>query len=996
MPDEKAVKKEFKLKAQKEPEKHYPVEVLKEEGFKRQICRKCGTFFWSVLEREICGDAACTGGYTFIGNSPAKKKMDFIKVWKEFSKLFKKLGYTPIKRYPVIARWREDAYFVQASIYDFQPYCVRGEIEPPANPLVVPQFCLRFNDIDNVGFTGRHYTGFVMIGQHAFEKKENYKPNDYLRHIYAWLTRGMLLPKEEIQFHEDAWAGGGNLGPSMEFFSGGLEIGNQVYMQYEIANSSLKELEIKVLDMGMGQERPAWFTMATSTSYEANFGDVIEKLYRKTGIRKKEEIVNKFLPFSGILNFEEVENIDQAWQKIANSIGVEVKNLKEEVVPLARLYALADHARSLLFAIGDGALPSNVGGGYNLRTLLRRALDFIEIYSWDVSLFDVLSWHAGYLKPQYPEVSENLDEIEKILEAEQEKYKETKARQIVASLKERRKGINLEKLIELYDSNGITPEALKNSGMDIELPADFYARVSALHEKVEREEKEEVLSPFDLKGLEKEKTEALYYSDMLNFDAKILKVLNSYLVLDRTAFYPKGGGQEYDKGVIRSEGKEARVVAVYKKDNLVLHQVDFPLFGEGEKVKGFIDKARRAQLTKHHTATHIINGSARAMLGEHIWQSGAEKTEEKARLDITHYSSLSLEEIEELEKRANEIVRKALQITHKIYSRDEAEKRFGFRIYQGGAVPGKELRIISIAKEIDVEACGGTHLKNTKDAELIRVISSSKIQDGVVRLEFCAGEACLKYLKNELESFKSALQEIKKEAKTEEVEELGREAEKAIEAQEKEKLINQKRLETFQKVSGEMRSASEVFSTSREELAKTVKRFVTEIALLRNENLSLNGELWKSVKKEFSNLESACTEIFELWKALRRENEKLREIKVKEELEFKAEEIGKIKFIFAELKNTRKELANIASKISEKCDAAVLLSLEENGTAIAVLTKNEEIDAREIIGIVAKILEGKGGGKKDFAQGFAARKEKEKIEEAKSAVREYIQKLRPV
>ncbi|MEE8402152.1 MAG: alanine--tRNA ligase-related protein, partial [Candidatus Hydrothermarchaeaceae archaeon] len=271
MQSESELKKQFRTRAQKEPEKYYPVEILKEEGFSRRKCPNCGNFFWAVGDRRVCGEPECSGGYTFIGDSPAGERMDFIETWQKFAALFDKLGYTPISRYPVVARWRADADFVQASIYDFQPHCVSGEIDPPANPLVVPQFCLRFNDTDNVGITGRHYTGFVMIGQHAFERPENYKPNDYLRHIYAWLVDGMKIPKEELQFHEDAWAGGGNMGPSMEFFSGGLEIGNQVYMQYDIKSGAPKELDIKVLDMGMGQERPAWFTHGTSTSYEAVF-----------------------------------------------------------------------------------------------------------------------------------------------------------------------------------------------------------------------------------------------------------------------------------------------------------------------------------------------------------------------------------------------------------------------------------------------------------------------------------------------------------------------------------------------------------------------------------------------------------------------------------------------------------------------------------------------------------------------------------------------------
>ncbi|MFH1408447.1 MAG: alanine--tRNA ligase-related protein, partial [Nanoarchaeota archaeon] len=202
---DKSLKEEFRKKASADPESYYAVSVLKEAGFIRANCPSCKRYYWST-GKKTCGDPACSGGYQFFENPPAKRKLDYIETWKEFAKHFKKLGYTPIDRYPVVARWRDDTDFVQASIYDFQPYVVSGEVEPPANPLVIPQFCLRFNDIDNVGITGAHFTGFVMIGQHAFVPPERYDQAKYFRDIHSWLSKGLGLPNEEITYHEDAWA----------------------------------------------------------------------------------------------------------------------------------------------------------------------------------------------------------------------------------------------------------------------------------------------------------------------------------------------------------------------------------------------------------------------------------------------------------------------------------------------------------------------------------------------------------------------------------------------------------------------------------------------------------------------------------------------------------------------------------------------------------------------------------------------------------------------
>lgn len=795
MVDEKKMKAEFRKTAQKDPERYYPVETLKEEGFMRKQCPSCQNYFWTAdTEREVCGEPECAGGYTFINNSPAGRKMDFIETWQHFSKLFKSLDYTPIPRYPLAARWRDDTDFVQASIYDFQPYVVSGEIDPPANPLVVPQFCVRFNDTDNVGITGRHYTGFVMIGQHSFQPPGKYVPNDYLNHIYQWLIKGMKLPKEEIQFHEDSWAGGGNMGPSMEFFSRGLEIGNQVYMQYDIKSGSAKELGIKVLDMGMGQERPAWFTHGTSTSYEAVFPTVVKKLYKTVGIKPDYEMLSKFLPYSGLLNVDEREDVNKTWIEVADAIKVDVDVLKENVLPLSGIYSIGDHTRSLLVALTDGALPSNVGGGYNLRSLARRSLDFINRYEWDLTLPEVTRWHADYLKPQYPELMEQLDEVEEILSVEMEKYKDTRknSQRIAKNLSG--KDISLKKLIELYDSQGISPQMLKTEGVNVDIPADFYIQVANSHEKAEQKAQTKKFKEFDLSGIPK--TDILYYDDfqLESFQGMVLKIIeDKYVILDRTAFYPTSGGQMSDRGNMSG----SQVVDIFKQGNVVLHRVEEIKFKTGDTVSCSIEMGRRLQLAQHHTATHLINGVARELLGEHIWQAGAEKTLEKARLDITHFAGLTREQLEEIERGANKAIGSAIPVESMVLKRDEAEKRFGFRLYQGGAVPGLDIRVIRI-EGLDVEACGGTHLKNTSQARLIKIIGSTKIQDGVVRIEFTAGDAAFRYI------------------------------------EEQQKIL--------------LESAG-ILKITPEQLPKSVERFFTEWKELRKENERLKAEI-ASLKKE--------------------------------------------------------------------------------------------------------------------------------------------------
>ena len=291
MPTDAELKDQFKKTASADPDKYFPTKTLKEYGFARHTCSKCKRYFWSTHpEQKVCGDPACSGGFRFIGK-PQGKKLSYIEVWQKFAEIHKKLGYTPIKRYPVVARWNPTTEFTIASIAAFQPYVVSGEVKPPANPLVIPQFSLRFGDIDNVGITG-HFVCFIMMGQHGFFAPKDYDINKYLKHHIAWLTEGMGLKIEDLTIHEDGWAGGGNFGPCMEFFSHGLEISNQVYMQYEATPAGSKELAIKVLDMGQGQERAAWFTQGTATAYDATFPEVLNKLTKATGVRIDQEPVS--------------------------------------------------------------------------------------------------------------------------------------------------------------------------------------------------------------------------------------------------------------------------------------------------------------------------------------------------------------------------------------------------------------------------------------------------------------------------------------------------------------------------------------------------------------------------------------------------------------------------------------------------------------------------------------------------------------------------------
>ncbi|PIN79987.1 alanine--tRNA ligase, partial [Candidatus Woesearchaeota archaeon CG10_big_fil_rev_8_21_14_0_10_34_8] len=181
------------------------------------------------------------------------------------------------------------------------------------------------------------------------------------------------------------------------------------------------------------------------------------------------------------------------------------------------------------------------------------------------------------------------------------------------------------------------------------------------------------------------------------------------------------------------------VIDVFKQGNLIVHKIDGKV-QTGDEVKCGVNFERRKQLTQHHTATHLVNAASRTILGSHINQASAKKDVDHAYLDVTHYQSINDEELRLIEDEANNLVKKKVEIIKKFMPRGDAEKIYGTRIYQGGVAPGKSLRIVNI-ENVEVEACGGTHLNNTGEAELIKLVKTSKVKDGVVRIFFVAGNA---------------------------------------------------------------------------------------------------------------------------------------------------------------------------------------------------------------------------------------------------------------
>eukprot|EP00753_Platysulcus_tardus_P010643 PLAT2927.1.p2 GENE.PLAT2927.1~~PLAT2927.1.p2 ORF type:complete len:1002 (+),score=576.26 PLAT2927.1:76-3006(+) len=780
MEEEKTVEcltsKEIKALARPEfaasPEKFYPTETFAKFGYSRTQCPKCGNNFWRYNETvEVCGDCNCVGKYTFIGKGTGKgrvegaKKMTYADAWKSYKESMEsaRIPMTAIDRYPVVARWRADVDYVAAGIFCFQPYCVTGELAPPANPLICPQFCLRFNDLDNIGLTGRHYSGFIMLGMQVFNTPEKYVffKEECVEFNLRWLIDGLGIDPAEITLIEDVWAGGGNLGPSVEYFIGGLELGNMVFMQYKtFPDGAREELQVQVIDVGIGLERIPWLINGSPTSYCDVFPRALELLTSRLGMELTNEVWEKFGPYSSKLNIDEVEDLDATWAWIAEQIGMEVDAVRTAIEPVRDLYIVADHTRTVLMAVTDGSLPSNVGGASNVRNVLRRVFAMLAKNGWwDVlgmdGLMELFEAHKLDLAEIYGPFAE-YKSFRPIIEIEYERWCNTDALardKLKRVMKKSGGTLTLADWILCVRSFGLPVDRIAEvSGQ--KPPETLYYEIALLQERTARAVPTVLYSTAHLPA-----TDNIYFDDhhCYEFEAEVITVIGNVteggrpniVVLNRSAFYPTSGGQAHDTGALIFRGKEYAVVDVEKVGGAIFHYTDEDLpedavgdAAAGEECMGVVDRDRRDQLRTHHTATHIMFASARRVLGPHVWQHGAKKTTKEAHLDITHYRSVSHEELMAIEAEANRIIRGGHTIHKSWRPKEEAEAEHGFVLYQGGVVPGNKLRVVQI-EDTDVEACCGTHCDSTSEVGSIRLLKVHRISDGIVRMHYVAGERAL-------------------------------------------------------------------------------------------------------------------------------------------------------------------------------------------------------------------------------------------------------------
>ena len=745
-------------------EKEFAVPFFKENGFVRRQCECCKGYFWTqVPDERFCGDSPCVT-YSFIGKSPAKRPYSIHDMRELFLSFFAKNGHKRIKPYPVVARWRDDVFLVGASIYDFQPYVTEGMIPPPANPLVVSQPSIRFTDIDNVGPTlGRHELMFEMGGAHAFNypDKEIYWMDQTIRYHHQLATEEFGLKSEAVSYKEHFWSGGGNAGPDVECLSSGLEISTLVFMQYKVQGDQYTRLPIRTVDTGYGIERWAWLSQGTASAFEVLYGPVLDKIFNLANVKYDQKLVAKVVPYSSYMNIDRNESRIDARKKVASSLGMDWQELDKALIPIESAMAVADHTKAIAFILSEGVVPSNVEEGYLTRLLFRRTYRMLRQLGIEDRLLEIIDAQVDYWGDDFQQLREMRREIAEAIKSEEVKYKRTLERgadlvkKIAGDLRAKgEKEVPSGTLVELYDSHGMVPDIVREVaeplGVAVNAPGNFYGMVAQKHLSGKRAADEEAESA-DTSSLKDQlsklpDTDRLYYKDPFQkeFQGKVLAVVeNKFVVLDQTCFYPEGGGQPGDIGVLHGAGAPVKVVATQRVGRVIAHQIDGKPPRVGDEVRGAIEWQRRISLMRHHTGTHLVLGAARRVLGQHAWQAGAQKGVESSRIDISHYDRITEEQAREIERLATEVALQDIPVESEWLPREKAEQAYGYRLYQGGVVPGRELRIIKIG-DWDVEACGGTHCTRTGQIGDIKILHTERIQDGVERVIFAAGAQALR------------------------------------------------------------------------------------------------------------------------------------------------------------------------------------------------------------------------------------------------------------
>ncbi len=727
------------------------------------------------------------------------KKLTSAEIRRMYLEFFKEKGHKIEPSASLIPHDDPSLLWINSGVATLKKY-FDGRVKPDNPRITNAQKSIRTNDIENVGKTARHHTFFEMLG--------NFSIGDYFKEeaiIWAWefLTSPKWIgfepeklsvtihPEDEeaykiwhekvgipeeriIRLEGNFWdIGEGPSGPNSEIFydrgpefgnddndpelyPGGendryLEVWNLVFSQFNHnPDGSYTPLPKKNIDTGMGLERMASVIQNTKTNFETDLFIPI--------IKKTEEI-------SGV-KYGENEEFDVAFKVIA------------------------DHIRTVTFAVGDGALPSNEGRGYVLRRLLRRAVRYAkQIQIERPFMFELVPVVGKIMEDYYPEVKNKAEFIGKVIKNEEERFHETlnEGIEILTDIIEKAKSTGKKTIagvdvFRLYDTYGFPVELTEEYAQDAGLAIDHHGfeKEMELQRERARKARQEIgsmqVQGGDLGEFTVSSTFVGY--DTFETNAKIIgifkdgKLISSanqgeeiQLILDQTPFYAESGGQIADRGTITAEGLVIEVLDVQKapnRQNLHRAVVKQGLAETGQTVFAKIDSKNRLQITKNHSATHLLHRALKDVLGEHVNQAGSLVEPDRLRFDFSHFGQVTEEELSKIEKIVNEKIWESLPV--EIMGKPLAEAKAMGAMALFGEKYGEIVRVVKMG-EYSIELCGGCHVPNTSAIGLFKLVTETGIGAGTRRIEAVTGEKAYQYMSDQIQILNDAAHKLKANVK---------------------------------------------------------------------------------------------------------------------------------------------------------------------------------------------------------------------------------------
>ena len=697
----------------------------------------------------------------------------------KFLSFFESKGCLRLPSFSLIPKDDNSLLLINSGMAPMKKYFT-GEVTPPRKRVTTCQKCIRTPDIERVGITARHGTFFEMLGNFSF--------GDYFKReatAWAWefFTKVLEMPEDKLYISVyqdddeafDIWTkevgvdpshmvrlgkednfwehGSGPCGPCSEiYFDRGpekgcgspdchvgcecdrfVEVWNLVFTQFENdGNGNYTPLDHPNIDTGMGLERLACV-------------------------------------MQGVDNLFLVDTVQNIMKHISEITGVQYGEDDKKDISLR---VITDHVRSTTFMIGDGVMPSNEGKGYVLRRLLRRAARHGRLLGYNEPfLYKVCRTVINENLTAYPELKEKQDFITKVIRVEEESFAKTidQGFKMLQNLIDRRDitTISGEDAFKLNDTYGfpidLTKEILEEKGMSIDV--DRFQELLKEQKKRSRDARKNagadawISDSTDLSDVAN--TEFVGYTE-LTTPAKVTALVkdgerieaagegeNVIVVLDRTPFYAESGGQVGDTGLISSGELSAEVEDTVKdaSGNIFLHTCTVLSGGitVGDEVVAAVDRERRDDIKRNHTAAHLLQAALREVLGNHVQQAGQLVSEEALRFDFTHFEAMTAKELLDVEELVNKKIFEAIDVVTREMPIEEAKKMGATALF--GEKYGDVVRVVS-AGDFSVEFCGGTHAENTSRLGLFKIRQEGSVAAGVRRIEAVTGRGVLNYMNN--------------------------------------------------------------------------------------------------------------------------------------------------------------------------------------------------------------------------------------------------------